>query len=91
MSRQDCRKLEKKKQKPRFYGFRSAVPASASSASASSRGGAQGNAAAAAAEEEVPGNRRPLGRVSGTPATFQDVDARATGIHMNVEPGQPAP
>eukprot|EP00971_Amphidinium_carterae_P314740 6256341-Amphidinium_carterae.1 len=63
MSRQDCRKLEKKKQKPRFYGFRSAAPSGASATSASSLGGAQGIAAAAAAAvEEVPGNRRPRGR-----------------------------
>eukprot|EP00971_Amphidinium_carterae_P133126 2636149-Amphidinium_carterae.1 len=91
MSKQDCRKLDKVKQKPRFYGFRSAAPTGASSSSASSQGGAQGSATAAAAVHGMPRNRQPQGSVSGLPATPPDVVARATGNHMNVAPGQPGP
>eukprot|EP00971_Amphidinium_carterae_P229241 4547851-Amphidinium_carterae.1 len=52
LTKQDCRKLDKVKKKPRFYGFRSALRGTPSTASAPSPGGAQGSAAAAA--EEAP-------------------------------------
>eukprot|EP00971_Amphidinium_carterae_P299230 5944874-Amphidinium_carterae.1 len=87
MSRQDCRKLDKVKKKPRFYGFRSALRGTPSTALASSPGGAQGSAAAA--EEEAPGNRCSQGSVSGRPTTPLNVAARATGSHMNTAPGRP--
>eukprot|EP00971_Amphidinium_carterae_P090136 1784446-Amphidinium_carterae.1 len=61
MSRQDCRKLDKVKQKPRFYGFRSANLGEPSSASASSQGGALGGAAAAADAGGLAGYRQTSG------------------------------